>query len=177
MALDSDKYLMSFYDAHGSRYSYVESVFGNSESKITVICRTHGRFPIIPRSHAKGHGCPECGKISRARSKRNNSSKSFVSRSRAAHGDKYDYSKSEYRKAHSPLTISCKEHGDFEQRPISHWRGVGCPKCGGSGKLSPDEFSDRAKEKHGGKYNYSEVTYVNLRTKVSILCNTHGSFM
>ncbi len=28
------------------------------------------------------------------------------------------------------VTIICREHGEFEQRPNSHLRGSGCPKCG-----------------------------------------------
>lgn len=177
MALDSDKYFKLFKDRHGYRYDYSEVVFGKSESKIKIVCKVHGSFSMAPRIHAKGHGCPECGKTSRARSKRRNSSAKFIQRSVSVHGTRYDYSKSEYKRAHEPVIITCRDHGDFSQCPSSHWRGVGCPKCGGVGKLSNDEFISRAKEKHGDTYDYSEVLYVNLKTKVSIICRKHGAFL
>lgn len=37
-------------------------------------------------------------------------------------------------------------------------------------------FIERAKEKHGDKYDYSKVVYVNSRTKVTIICPEHGEF-
>ena len=34
------------------------------------------------------------------------------------------------------------------------------------------DFLDRAKEKHGDKYNYDKVKYINSQTKIIISCNT-----
>ena len=42
--------------------------------------------------------------------------------------------------------------------------------------LSTDEFILRARAVHGERYNYENVKYVNLTTKVEIVCSTHGSF-
>lgn len=39
-----------------------------------------------------------------------------------------------------------------------------------------DKFIRDAKEKHNNKYDYSLVEYVNLFTKVKIICPTHGEF-
>lgn len=38
------------------------------------------------------------------------------------------------------------------------------------------QFIDRAKAIHGDKYDYSDVEYVNARTKVRIRCKKHGIF-
>lgn len=46
------------------------------------------------------------------------------------HGNKYDYSKSEYIDSYKKVTIICPEHGEFSQLALSHLRGIGCPKCG-----------------------------------------------
>ena len=43
-------------------------------------------------------------------------------------------------------------------------------------KLTTKEFITRAKDVHGGKYDYSLVEYVNNRTKVRIICPEHGVF-
>lgn len=44
-------------------------------------------------------------------------------------------------------------------------------------RLTNEEFVDRAKIKHGGLYNYSNVEYVNMFTKVKIICSKHGEFL
>lgn len=38
------------------------------------------------------------------------------------------------------------------------------------------EFIDKAIKKHGNKYNYSKVVYINSQTKVIIICLIHGEF-
>ena len=43
-------------------------------------------------------------------------------------------------------------------------------------KLTTEEFINRAKEKHGDKYDYSKVEYHNAKTKVCIICPIHGEF-
>lgn len=45
-----------------------------------------------------------------------------------------------------------------------------------SKKLTKDEFIEKAIKKHGDKYDYSKVEYVNDRTKVIIICDKHGEF-
>ena len=39
-----------------------------------------------------------------------------------------------------------------------------------------ERFITKAKEKHGNKYDYSKVNYVNAHTKVCIICPIHGEF-
>jgi hypothetical protein len=39
------------------------------------------------------------------------------------------------------------------------------------------DFIDKAKIIHGDKYDYSLVDYVNARSKVTIICPTHGSYL
>ena len=43
-------------------------------------------------------------------------------------------------------------------------------------KLTTKVFIEKAKQIHGDKYDYSKVEYVNNRTKVCIICPTHGEF-
>lgn len=44
-------------------------------------------------------------------------------------------------------------------------------------RLTRDEFIAHARAKHGEKYDYSKVEYVNSQTKVCIICRKHGAFM
>lgn len=43
-------------------------------------------------------------------------------------------------------------------------------------RLTTTEFIEKAKNVHGDKYDYSNVRYVNKRTKVKIVCIEHGMF-
>lgn len=53
----------------------------------------------------------------------------FIAEAKAVHGDKYDYSKVEYKTNKDKVCIICPIHGEFWQRPADHLRGNGCTKC------------------------------------------------
>jgi len=90
------------------------------------------------------------------------------------HGNKYDYSKIDYIGSHNKIEIICKKHGSFLQSPNNHSHGSGCPTCGATKTF--DNFLKDARNKHGNKYDYSKVVYINAHTKVEIICPKHGSF-
>lgn len=45
-----------------------------------------------------------------------------------------------------------------------------------SKRLTTEEFIKKSIKKHGNKYDYSKVEYVNTKTKVYIICPEHGEF-
>lgn len=101
----------------------------------------------------------------------------FIKRARNVHGDKYDYSKTEYKGPKNKICIICPEHGEFWQLPHSHLSGNGCRKCNTKKQTkSKGEFIEDAKKVHGDKYDYSKVEYINSHTKVCIICPEHGEF-
>ena len=101
----------------------------------------------------------------------------FIERAREVHGDKYDYSKVEYKSAHTKVCIICPEHGEFWQTPNAHlYLKCGCSKCMKNVKGTTDEFIERSRKIHSNKYDYSKVEYINSKTKVCIICPKHGEF-
>lgn len=106
----------------------------------------------------------------------------FVSRAKEIHGDKYDYSKTEYIKAKEPVIIICKKHGEFRQRPQDHiLKACGCPKCKEEKIIkvhsyTKEKFLELAKQLHGDKYNYNKINYINYTTPITIICPIHGEF-
>ena len=103
----------------------------------------------------------------------------FIEKAKRIHGDKYDYSKTEYINATTKVCIICPEHGEFWMTPNNHTHGThpqNCPKCVGGVRSNTDDFIKKAKELHGDKYDYSKVNYVNNKTKVCIICPEHGEF-
>ena len=53
----------------------------------------------------------------------------FIEEAKKVHGDKYDYSKVDYKASIIPVCIICPKHGEFLQKPNKHLCGCGCPKC------------------------------------------------
>ncbi len=53
----------------------------------------------------------------------------FVARARSKHGDRYDYSSTQYVSSGCPVAIVCSIHGEFQQHPFDHLDGHGCHKC------------------------------------------------
>lgn len=100
----------------------------------------------------------------------------FKIRAIAVHGDKYDYSKTEYLKAREHVVIVCKLHGEFNQIADSHLRGSGCPACSKNVKLNTNTFIKKANEIHESKYDYSVSKYVNSLININIVCPLHGKF-
>jgi hypothetical protein len=44
-------------------------------------------------------------------------------------------------------------------------------------KLTQKEFLKRIKKIHGDEYNYDKVNYINMHTKIIIVCKKHGEFL
>lgn len=107
----------------------------------------------------------------------------FIPRAIKIHGDKYDYSKTQYIKAKEPVLITCKKHGDFYQRPQDHiLKQCGCPKCKGEKTIqvhsyTKEQFLQLAYNKFGNKFDYSSMHYINYQTPVTIICPIHGKFI
>lgn len=157
---------------HGDRYDYSRTEYVNSTVKVTITCLMHGEFSIAPGHHLNGVGCRKC-----YADRCKNSQEEVLERFRKAHGDRYDYSKVIYEGTNKKVAIVCAVHGDFKQDANAHIKGSGCPKCANENQtLSKEEFVQRAKSKHGDRYDYSVVVYVNAKTTVKINCKIHGQF-
>lgn len=58
-----EKVIDSFKKIHKDNYDYSKVVYDettNMNSKVTIICPTHGEFEQSVYSHKKGQGCPSC---------------------------------------------------------------------------------------------------------------------
>lgn len=109
------------------------------------------------------------------------SRESIIEQFQQVHHQRYAYDRFQYQGIDSKATITCSEHGDFKQTPYSHRKGSGCPHCGiregARNRIKPWSFYLRqAQQRHGNKYDYSDVTYVNSSTPIRIGCAQHGTF-
>ncbi len=165
---------------HGDKYDYSKFIYNGANVKSTIICPIHREFEQSPGKHIQGGECRKCVNIKIGDRLRSNTEK-FIAKAKLIHGDKYDYSKFIYSGTHIEGTIICPIHGEFEQTPTVHLRGCECDLCGNikisdSKKSNREEFIRKAKLIHGDKYDYSKVEYIDVTTKVIIICPIHGEF-
>jgi very-short-patch-repair endonuclease len=169
--LSMEGFLVDASRVHGAKYDYGKVVYITKVVKVIIGCPEHGDFMQSIKSHLNGSGCPRCaGKVKLTINE-------FIIRSRKIHNDKYDYSKSNYKRSLTPVTIICPIHGEFEQRPNNHLRGDGCPNCAGRGK-SVEDFIQKCNIVHNNKYDYIKVVLGEQQdsNKITIVCPTHGEF-
>ena len=166
-----EQFIKDAIAVHGNKYIYSETYYINFKTKVNIICPIHGMFSQLPGHHLQGQGCPHCAGNIRY------TTEQWIEKAINVHGDKYDYSESEYVNSQTMIGIICPYHGIFYQKPYSHLLGHGCAACSLEEQSYTNEtFADKANEIHNFKYDYSEVNYVNHYTEVVIICPEHGRF-
>ena len=108
---------------HDNKYDYSKTQYVGRQEKICIICPKHGEFWQNPHFHLQGGNCPKCVGGVRL------TTEQFIEKAKLVHGDKYDYSKVEYKNTATKVCIICREHGEFWQTPNNHLFGAGCPTC------------------------------------------------
>ena len=155
---------------HGDKYDYSNVKYVNRHTAVNIVCPIHGEFKQIAGNHIGGDNCPVCMGRGKSNTKR------FIIAAIQKHGNRYDYSKVDYKHNNIKVKIICRIHGVFEQSPTWHLNGGGCSKCNGGIRSNREEFIEKAIKKHGNEYNYSNIEYINSKTKVKIICKKHGIF-
>lgn len=173
--LTTEEFVERSRSIHGDKYQYDKVFYKNAKSKVTIDCPIHGIFVQFAHSHLQGAGCRACSN-ERQSIERSRGINDFVKAARLIHGDTYLYDKVEYKNSNNKVTITCREHGDFEQVSGAHLRGQRCFKCVAGGKLSREEVIRRAREVHGDTYLYDNLKYKDSDSKIIITCRVHGNF-
>ncbi len=96
---------------------------------------------------------------------------SFIAEAKEIYGDRYDYSKVEYKNKDHRVTIICPIHGEFQVYAREHLDGKGCPKC-----EKGEKFVAKLHEKFGDKFGLEQFVYDSSTTPVTLICPTHGAF-
>ena len=182
----TEEFIKKANEVHGfGTYDYSEVKYINAITKVTILCPKHGEFEQMAQLHLRGYGCQKC-KCIKISEKRRMSKEEFIAKANEIHRiNKYDYSKVDYQGNKIKVCIICNNHEhpfEFWQKPNSHLRGEGCPKCKSIKQSqrqnsTTENFIEKANKKHGmGTYDYSKVKYINAYTKVEIICPKHGKF-
>ena len=169
----------------GDKFDYSKTKYVNSQTPVTLICNKHGEFNVNMYAHlnSKDGLCPLCDNSTRG-GRKQLSTEHIIKKCQHFYGDKYDYSKVEYKGGNSKtekIEIICPKHGSFFKCVDNIGkRGCGCPKCSKEEKMlngvvsNAKKFIERSKEKFGDKFDYSEVKYINSQTPIILICKVHG---
>jgi uncharacterized C2H2 Zn-finger protein len=147
--LSNHERIAEFISVHGDLYDYSKVEYKNANAKVVAICLAHGEFKVSPANLKRGKGCPRCVGMYKTHEEVLNSF-------REAHGDKYDYSKVKYKKAHEKVIITCPEHGEFKQSTTLHRIGSGCSECAKAqrvGLYSIDNITEEQSQSPSGVYS------------------------
>ena len=170
--LTTTEFISKAINVHNGFYDYSKVKYVNARKPVTIICPEHGEFNQSPSNHLLGQNCMTCF-LETQRKGLNE----FISDAIEIHGDKYDYSKVEYKTNKDKVTIICPEHGEFEQAARGHIKGYGCYKCGViKRRKTTEEFISESNMIHDNYYDYSKSKYVDAYSKVVIICPVHGEF-
>ena len=178
---DTKSFIKKSRKIHGNKYNYDKVYYINYNTPVKIICPIHGSFWMKPYTHlqpAYQQGCPKCSLEKRVIERTGNLDE-FIEKSRKAHGDKYNYDKVVYVNRVTKVIITCPIHGDFEQKPADHIRGIGCPHCGNShiNGRSKDEIIEECQSVHHGRYKYQNLPErANQHDRIEIICTKHGLF-
>jgi len=145
--LSLDEFITKAKEVHGDLYRYDKSIYVDTYTELDIYCTRHkGYFKQRPVNHLSGYGCTICA----GNSKR--TTEDFIRDAKVIHGDIYDYSKVIYNGNKEPVTLICKEHGEFTVKPNAHLVSrSGCPICSAStGEVMVRDVLD--------KYNLSYKT-------------------
>lgn len=148
-----DNFIKRAKEKHKNSYLYDKTIYIDSYTHVVISCKEHGDFKQLPTSHLQGRGCPKCAIKNKSLSK-----EQFIIKSNKIHNSKYDYSKISYKNNHTKVIIICPIHGEFEQTPMCHLRGKGCPICKSSkGELTLENIFKKYNIKYKSQYNTPEI--------------------
>jgi hypothetical protein len=173
LKMPQDEFIIKSQKANNYQYDYSKTKYVNGNTKVIVTCPIHGDFLTLPANHLRGSGCPKCYGTKKR------TTQEFITLAKQVHGNKYDYSKSNYFSSEKPIEIICKLHGPFLQIAGNHLKGDNCPICVGHQKSNTIEFIKKSKLIHGDRFNYDKVEYKTNKTPVVITCPKlgHGDFI
>jgi len=132
----TEEFIIKAKIVHGDKYNYSKVEYINNRIPVIMGCQEHGDFIQKPLDHLAGCGCQICGGSLQS------NTEEWIEKAKLVHGDKYDYSESNYTKALKNIYIICKEegHGGFWQIAANHLNGSNCPKCNSNKKSKTEEY-------------------------------------
>lgn len=106
----------------------------------------------------------------------------FRKKMKEIHGDKYDFSESEYDGAKNRVYFKCPVHGLIYGQPFNLLRGSGCRLCGiaetrEKKSLTRGDVEAKLKEIHGDDLYFENIPErPKKKDRIDVYCKIHGKF-
>lgn len=114
---------------HDNLYTYNNTIYVNSHTKVAVTCTKHGDFYLKPNNHLSGkQGCPKCA-ILKTTSKKVMDIKEFKARISVIYKGTMDTSNVTYVNNRTPVTVTHNCGHTYSTTPNTLLKGSTCPKC------------------------------------------------
>jgi len=163
--LNTKEFINRANKKHNYKFDYSKTDYKGIFEKVEIICPEHGEFKQTPDRHLNSGGCLKCG-IKIASDKKTYTTEEFIKMSKCIHGNKYDYSLTNYKHNKEPVLIICPEHGEFKQTPNAHTVGKGCIRCSEShgereiyNLLSKNNINFETQKKFNGCKNKAHLPF------------------
>lgn len=185
----------------GDQFDYSQSIYIDTKTKLSIICRQHGNFMQTPDGHLSKHnknGCPQCrlDYLSNLNKNRDYSHRIYKtlpkeeleSRVKDKFNSKINLNLENYNGlTKNAIQASCADHGLFTTIPeylLNSSTQFGCPNCARGSSISKrtlpyKEVEDKFNLLFDNKYSYPDtnnLTYINKSSIIKIECPDHGIF-
>jgi len=174
-----DKFVEESVELYGDEYEYNLVEYSGNKIPVKIICKHHGIFERTPNLFLRGDTCRICSK----KFTKSSSKEMFIEEAIKIYGHKDDYTHTDIISSKEKIEVRCTKHDQVFKKSIQNYlAGVGCPKCKEENyskkrAKTTKDFIEKAHKIHGELlYDYSDTIYVNSRTKLDIVCKTHGVF-
>lgn len=126
--LTTQEFIQKCLSLYSDPYDYSSTIYVNNKTEVSINCPSHGEFKITPSNIFRyKRGCSECKRGLEARKLY------FLERATTVHGEgTYTYNMDTFTSFNDPVTITCKDHGTYQQTANRHLAGTGCKGCGES---------------------------------------------
>ena len=173
--MTTSEFIIKATAKHSGLFTYTNTEYINSRTKVLITCKLHGDFLMTPNNHLNGQGCPVCGGTAKL------TTASFITKATEVHGATYDYTPTVYKNMKTPIEAICKHHGLITLHPDAHIRGAGCNLCAEetnatAKRFTTEQFVQQASIRHQGRYMQSSTIYTGIHNKLTITCPIHGDF-
>jgi hypothetical protein len=163
-------------------YTYLKSIYINSQTHLIITCPIHGDFEQVPSSHLIGNGCRKCG-IEKSRNAKFLLEEEIIN---IINDLKLEYTYISFNRIEGRIYINlqCNKHGLFTCR-LSHLRnGHSCWKCFSNCSKQQIEWLEYLMISYGfiqhakniGEYNIPHTQYWvdGFNIKMNIVFEYHG---
>jgi hypothetical protein len=97
-------------EIHGDKYDYSKTIYENNLKEVVIICKEHGEFLQLPKTHKRGNGCRDCSFKNTANKKIEKSKEIFFNEIKVKDFEnRWDYTvaKKEYIGTNTNITLIC----------------------------------------------------------------------